>query len=241
MDTFFLTTFNKELFDEYANKFIESYLNTEQQVPLVCYVEEDDFSIYPQHKNITYFNLFKESQEISKFIDRNKNRPVPGYRYDAIRFCYKVYAQCSGRTLGKRQVFIDADCVFLESIPLKWFDEFIEDKDFAYYPRQDYYSETGFVMYNCESETVQKFFDAFVEMYNTDKVYTVRTQNDSVIFDVVLRFFPNRTEKLHGENDKLDLKYHRHVMARCPILSPYIDHKKGNRKKMSKSPELIGV
>lgn len=240
MNNFFLTTFNKDLFNEYAYNFIKTYIDTEQEVPLFCYVEEDDFDMYPQHPNITYLNLFKEVPEILKFIERNKNRPIPGYRYDAIRFSYKVYAQYAGRNLGKRQVFIDADSIFHKKIPLEWFDEFIEDKDFAYYPRPDYYSETGFVMYNCESQTVQNFFDSFIEMYNTDKVYTVRTQNDSVIFDVVLSFFPNRTEKLHGAGDKLDLKYNRHVMARCPVLSPYVDHKKGNRKIMSKSPEWIG-
>lgn len=240
MNTYFLTTFNKELFDEYVeDNFFKTYIETNQTVPLVCYVEEDDFSIYPQHPNITYYNLFKETPEILNFIDRNKDRPVPGYRYDAIRFAYKVYAQYAGRNLGKRQVFIDADCVFLKQIPEKWFDDFIEDKDFAYYPRPEYYSETGFVMYNCESKTTQKFFESFVEMYNTDRIYTVRTQNDSVIFDVVMSFFPNRTEKLHGPGDNLDLKYHRHVMARCPVLSPYIDHKKGDRKFMKHSPELI--
>ena len=76
MDTFFLTTFNKRLYDEYAKNLIDTYLETKQTVPLVCFVEEEDTSIYPQHDNIFYYNLFEEAPSIKKFIKRNKNRPV---------------------------------------------------------------------------------------------------------------------------------------------------------------------
>ena len=132
MDTFFLTTFNKRLYDEYAKNLIDTYLETKQTVPLVCFVEEEDTSIYPQHDNIFYYNLFEEAPAIKKFIKRNKNRPVPGYIYDGVRFSYKVYAQYAGRKLGKKQFFIDADCVFRKQIPESWFDEFIGDCDFSY-------------------------------------------------------------------------------------------------------------
>jgi len=33
MDTFFLTTFNKRLYDEYAKNLIDTYLETKQSVP----------------------------------------------------------------------------------------------------------------------------------------------------------------------------------------------------------------
>ena len=29
-------------------------------------------------------------------------------------------------------------------------------------------------------------------------------------------------------------------MATCPMLSPYVDHRKGNRKQMDRSPEWKG-
>ena len=38
---FFITTFNKRLFDKYAHTFINSYLACKHNIPLVCYVEED--------------------------------------------------------------------------------------------------------------------------------------------------------------------------------------------------------
>ncbi len=239
MDNFFLTTFNIELYNKYAKNLINTYIETKQIVPLICYVEEDDFTIYPQYENITYYNLYREVPEIKKFIERNKNRKVISYIYDGIRFCYKVYAQYAGRNLGKRQFFIDADCVFRKQIPEEWYDNFIGDCDFSYYPRPSYYSETGFIAFNCLSELTQKFFEEYIGAYNSDQIYNMRSQNDSVVFDIVLKNFPQRTEKLHGLGDNLDPKYHKHVMARCPILSPYIDHKKGNRKVQRNSPELV--
>jgi len=239
MDTFFLTTFNKRLYDEYAKNLIDTYLETKQSVPLVCFVEEEDTSIYPEEDNIYYYNLFEKAPSIKKFIERNKSRKVEKYIYDGVRFSYKVYAQYAGRTLGKKQFFIDADCVFRKQIPKQWYDDFIGECDFSYYPRPSYYSETGFIAFNCESKLVQDFFESYVGAYDTDEIYNTRSQNDSVVFDIILEKYPNRTEKLHGPGDNLDLHYHRHVMARCPVLSPYVDHKKGNRKIQKQSPELL--
>jgi hypothetical protein len=239
MSNYFLTTFNKKLYDEYAKDLIGTYLDTHQRIPLYCYVEEDDFSIYPQHSKITYLNIFEETP-ISDFIGKYNRGKVDDYLLDAIRFSYKVYAQCAGRKWGDRQFFIDADCVFLKQIPMDWYDNFIGDKDFSYYPRPSYYTETGFVTYNCKSEVVHRFFDKFQEVYDTGKIFDYKQQNDSYIFDRVMEMFPEATAKFHGGGDSInDHQFHRHVMARCPILSPYVDHRKGGRKQQKNSPELL--
>jgi hypothetical protein len=245
MSNYFLTTFNKKLYDEYAKELINTYLDTNQHIPLYCYVEEDDFSIYPQHSKIVYLNIFKESpilDFIKKYDEGEVFDPLSSDRYvkDAVRFAYKVYAQCAGKNLGDRQFFIDADCIFLKQIPMDWYDSFIDDKDFSYYPRPSYYTETGFVTYNCKSEVVHKFFDKFQEIYDSGKIFDYEQQNDSYIFDRVMEMFPEATAKFHGGGDSInDHEFHRHVMARCPILSPYIDHRKGGRKNMKRSPELL--
>ena len=144
MSNYFLTTFNKKLYDEYAKDLIQSYLDTHQYPPLYCYVEEDNILLYPQHPKIKYLNIFRETP-IAAFVKKYQRGDVDNYIMDAVRFAYKVYAQCGGRHLGNRQFFIDADCVFLKQIPLEWYDNFIGDRDFSYYPRPSYYTETGFV------------------------------------------------------------------------------------------------
>ena len=50
-DKFFITTFNKRLYDDYAHKFLQTYKpETNQTIKLICYVEED--YQYPNYKLI---------------------------------------------------------------------------------------------------------------------------------------------------------------------------------------------
>ena len=57
MKKIFVTTFNFQLYNKYAGKLIDSYIKTNQEIDLYCYVE-DDVNLYPKHKNIFYLNLF---------------------------------------------------------------------------------------------------------------------------------------------------------------------------------------
>ena len=62
MDIFFVTTFNSRLYKEYAHNFIETYINTNQEIPVICYVD-DDYN-YPTHNNITYIKLHEAIPQI---------------------------------------------------------------------------------------------------------------------------------------------------------------------------------
>tara|TARA_B100000676_G_C17678013_1_gene629853 strand:+ start:297 stop:638 length:342 start_codon:yes stop_codon:yes gene_type:complete len=89
----FVTTFNHSLFEKYAHKLIDSYINTEQDFELYCYVE-DDINLYPKDKKITYLNLFVEQPSCFKFIERNKFKSNKNsqisYLLDSVKFSYKV-------------------------------------------------------------------------------------------------------------------------------------------------------
>ena len=37
-DKFFITTFNKRLYDDYAHKFLQTYAETGQTIKMICYV-----------------------------------------------------------------------------------------------------------------------------------------------------------------------------------------------------------
>ena len=37
-DKFFITTFNKILYDDYAHQFIKTYIDTKQSIKVICYV-----------------------------------------------------------------------------------------------------------------------------------------------------------------------------------------------------------
>ena len=36
-DKFFITTFNKRLYDDYAHKFLQTYAENNQTIKLICY------------------------------------------------------------------------------------------------------------------------------------------------------------------------------------------------------------
>jgi len=244
MKKFLVTTFSKKIYDDYAHNLIETYLSTKQSIPLVCYVEEDVTS-YPQHEGVFYLNLFERSPDCVRFVENNKNPPkgfthtLKSYRHDAVRFCYKSYSQYDAKSLGEQMFFIDADCVFLKTIPLSWYNKFLDGKCFGYYPRsKSYYTETGFIAYDLKKELVQVFFDRFIDHYNSGRLWDFpKGQVDCVVFDEAmnsLRGRPDFSEKRWGA------EVQGHVMAMCPMLKPFIDHKKGERKNMKYSPEREG-
>ena len=57
MKKIFVTTYNKKLYDQYANQLITSYLATQQTLPMYVFVEDDPKS-NPQINNVHYHNLF---------------------------------------------------------------------------------------------------------------------------------------------------------------------------------------
>ena len=71
-DKFFITTFNKRLYDDYAYKFLQTYAETKQTIKMICYVEED--YQYPNYAGITYVNILKEMPELVAFKERHKDK-----------------------------------------------------------------------------------------------------------------------------------------------------------------------
>ena len=115
MKKIFVTTFNHNLFEKYAKKLINSYINTNQQLPLYCYVE-DDVDLYPKHENIFYLNLYTQQPSCFQFVERNKMKSNEeskiSYLLNAVRFSYKVFAQSDARKYADQFFYIDADIIF---------------------------------------------------------------------------------------------------------------------------------
>ena len=173
MKKIFVTTFNNRLFKKYAEELINSYVKTDQEIDLYCYVE-DDVALYPKHKNIFYLNLYNEQPESFKFVERNKKKSQQGseisYLLDAVRFSYKVFAQSDARKYADQFFFIDADTEFLKKIPQSWFEECLPtDTVISIYDRLGYYTEPGFIGFNTMplNKKNQKFLDVFFQQYTS--------------------------------------------------------------------------
>ena len=250
MKKIFVTTFNKALFDKFAYKLIETYINTNQIIPLYCYVE-DDINLYPKHENIFYVNLFTNQPECKKFVERNKeknkNLPKNVYLLDSVRFSYKVFAQSDSRKYGEHIFYIDADTYFIKSIPSDWYDTCLPENIFtSFYDRLGYYTESGFLAFNGSLKTekgvklIDLFFALYTSYYTKDLIYSLPAFTDCHAFDAArMRFIflsPNiQKYKIYKEKKLGDRKLwfstgKLNVMDTDNFINDYIVHEKGAKK-----------
>jgi hypothetical protein len=236
MDKFFITTFNKRLYDKYANIFIKSYIEYNHNIPLVCYVEED--IDYPHKDKIKYINLYNVMPELTKFKERHKDKiwiDDSNFLQNAVRFSYKVFAQAHASKEGKKFMWLDADNQFHNTITTEFFDTFIPDDNFvSYYGRQNF-TECGVIGFNSKLQEVnKKFFDIYLSYYTKDLIWNLPDKTDCHAFDETrkqMQGTPGYKEILKGDGRT------GHVIARDKTINIYIDHKKGKRKFQPYSPE----
>jgi hypothetical protein len=157
-DKFFITTFNKRLYDDYAHQFIQTYIDTKQTIKVICYVEED-FD-YPKHDNITYVNILQEMPELVLFKERHKDKiwnDDSDFLQNAVRFCHKVFAQYHASKLKKKFMWLDADNIFIKQIPDNFMDTFIPGDTFTTFYGRSHYTECGVVGFNCTLDISKTF------------------------------------------------------------------------------------
>ena len=235
----FVTTFNKRLYDDYAHQLIDSYKATNQKPGLLVFVE-DSPKLYPKVDNVQYENIFDFEPDLKDFIQRNKHRVANNFYEQAIRFSYKVFAQSAARAWADKIFYVDSDCKFMDTIHDSWYQNCLPDLTFlSFYHRPSQYTETGFVAFNNRSLVVDDFFREYKKWYITDKVYSIKKLGknfwtDCHTLDGTRQMFkddPRYSEKPLGDGRN------GHIMARDTFLNPYIDHRKGQRKKQANSPE----
>ena len=232
----FVTTMNKKLFDDYGKDLLVSYMNTSQKYPIYVYVE-DDISKYPIMKNVIYVPLFEEEPECENFVRRNKNKEVASFMFDAVRFSYKVFAQCNASKHGGKMYYVDGDSVFTKTMDDEILDMLLPDKVcVSHYYRQGMYTETGFIGFNMNHECMQYFIEHYRNLYINDTVYGLSHYTDCHTFDNTRKIMTNKFSDEYYEK-KLGDGGTGHIMARCNLIHDYLDHRKGKRKLQKHSPE----
>ena len=232
-ETFFITSFNRKLYDDYAYQFLQTYADTKQTIKVICYVEED--YQYPNYSGITYVNMMNEIPELVAFKERHKDKVMVGtdnFRQDAVRFCHKVFAQHHASKLNKKFVWLDADNIFVKQFPNDFIDKFIPDDVFTTFYGRKEYTECGMLGFNCTLDVKKKFFDTYINYYTKDHIYDLKFKTDCHAFDAT------RSRIIIKERNKADGK-DGHIIARDKEVNQYIDHKKGRRKYQPHSAEWI--
>lgn len=253
----FVTTFNKDGYEKYGQKMLESFIENwpgDQQI--IVYVE--GFDLDPKFirnskivvKDITHI------KDLQAFKERHKDNPkangywpvdtaVPSFRHDAVRFSHKVFALSDAFATVQREskgmIWLDGDTITFRPVPDSFLTEVVPLSFFNEQGRQPYgitylgrsrqYTECGFVCYNTKHPLMQDFWTTFAGMYVNDTIFDLSEWHDSFVFDHVRKLYEGKGMQNHNLTPKIATG-HPFINSR---LGEYMDHMKGNRKQLGRS------
>lgn len=154
------------------------------------------------------------------------------FRYDAYKFCKKVFAieLVAGMHRPDVLIWLDADTVTHAPVPMSLIDSVLHpDAHIAALMRSGYHSECGFVVYNLRHSYTRVFISTFAKLYATDDVFKINEWHDSFVFDWLC-------ENMKMKMAPIPSKDKSHPFAHSE-LGLYMDHLKGARKNYTWSPD----
>lgn len=257
-----VTTFNESGMVQYGQRMIDTFnANWPESIKLHVYHEKclphnpnpDKIVFYDldQVQPLTNFknkwkDVPKANGDVSSDPIRSKRRDAgKGFKWHAIRFSHKVYAifDCASKSPSDVLVWMDADTVCHSPITLEKIHSLIpDDKDLCFLGRKGKFSECGLYSMNLRSKFIKKFLNEFQRVYDDAEngIFLMDEWHDSFVFDEVRKRITgisqlNWSERLGdlrpGPNNSAGEGH--------PLINSewgaYLDHLKGERKKIGRS------
>lgn len=247
-----VTTFHAKGYEQYAQKFINTYLKTwPHSINLHAYTE--DCKISETAANLIVRDLHSSSQPLVNFKNRWRNVPKAngdvsqdpirskrrdagkGFKWDALRFSHKVYSifHCAANCDADILIWMDADMICHSPITENIITSLIpEEKDLCFLGREGKFSECGLYSINLRRPQAKKFLTRFQEYYDDAEngIFTLDEWHDSFVFDAVRKDVPmNELDWAKGM-----IKGEGHPLINS-AWGGYLDHLKGKRKEYGKS------
>jgi len=226
--TLVVTAFNERLYKSYAHRFVDTFPT--DLLTLKIY-SEDVLDIKSTHLHIH-----------RDFVERNSYRPVSSYKFDSVRFCYKVYAIAQALEDYAyddydRLLWIDADTVFHKQIDEDWITTHLYKKDclMTYMGRPNYYSECGLLLFNLAHPRTHNYINSVRNLYDTDNIYLLKEWHDSYIWDSVRQQYEAKGNRFNNIGVEHKVKAG-HIQAY--LFGEWFDHLKGKRKQIGYSKEI---
>lgn len=245
----YVTSFNKKLYNDYGKDFLKTF-NFEGDLVLFS---EEDMNFIHKELNIKYNliigNLFNIDKDFLSFYNRNKERNIKdaeiGFRFNAIRFSYKVFSLINAYKYFKNEkydlmVWLDGDMIFKKVLKNDYIVNKLTDNDtlLSYLGRKNgrCYSECGFLIFNLKHNYIKKYLNEIKECYLTNKIYELDEWHDSYIWDYFrIKFEIIYKIKNFNISSRLGCKQNvNHIIDVTP-LKEYLDHLKGDIRKEIKT------
>jgi len=261
----FITTFNEELYDEYAKNFLETFIEkSDKSIRLNIFYDGNFDEIKKKYAlNIDKIRFFEfQSKEWNNFyrkfghltdangyrfkcVDGIDKLEGPSYRWRAVKFSFKVfsvYLASKIEDISSDIVWIDADNVCINNFNEENIKQFLpnEDELMSYFGRDTVppefpHSETGFVGFNLRHEKFNSFIKTAISFYTTGELFSLKFYHDCLVYDTTREIFEMAGVKFRNLSGEFISEEHPLVKSE---LGKYFDHLKGEkRKNMGFSPD----
>lgn len=243
-----VTTFNQAGYDKYGSRMIDTFLlNWPKEVHLYVYAEDctvtqaaPNLTVYDFHKQVPQLIAFKEQYRddlrangklaIGPVDKKGKYQGI-GFKWDAVRFCHKIYAVCDLSIRSTDTViWMDADMVCHTAMPLEFLEKMIPaSAGVAYLGRNKKYTECGLYALNCSLPDTKEFIKRFQAAYDSAEtgIFKMTEWHDSWVFDRIRETMPATWAQLNWNKGIVQGEGH-------PLINSewgaYLDHLKGKRK-----------
>ncbi len=232
-----VTTFNAAGYERYGKRMVETFhARWPSAVALLVLAEGCAGSVI----NALDFNLHVPSAAAFKRTHR-ENALAAGkigggynFRYDAIRFCHKVFAMefASWHAIAvgyDALIWIDADTVTHTDVPAAFVESLLPaHADVAYLARKTKFTETGFVVFRATTPGLG-IIRRLANLYRSGGVFGLREWHDAYAFDHVREHMQTH-HGLRGHSLSGDFEHTDHPFVNGP-LGAYMDHLKGESRK----------
>lgn len=203
-----VTSFNEEGWKLYGRRFVETFIkHWPKKVRLLAYHHDFYPTPRPAASNVEYRDLVALSPDLLEFRKKfafadGKQQGEYNYRLDAQKFCHKVFALLHARTklhedyaliktLDGKHVFdqemwmlwLDADTMTQRDFPLDALRRMLGD-DLVHMGRTRInYSETSFLGFNMERDTVLAFLEDVHKLYVSGELFAYSEHHDGFVFE----------------------------------------------------------
>jgi hypothetical protein len=241
-----ITTFNSQGLKQYGQRMIDTFeKHWPAEVDLIACAEHCHPVITKQ--NVKVYDLLQLSTPLNTFIERHRNNPQAhglagppevfdpkkSFRWDAVRFAYKIYsiALVSNYTSNGWLIWLDADTFTHSNITIADLERLCPASAMISYlgRGERYHSECGWVAYNLDHPETRKFIMELKDMYNQDKIFDLPEWHDSYVWDVIRRKYQSKNQfyNLSPALQKPGRAGHPFINSE---LGRFMDHLKGTRK-----------
>lgn len=246
--TVVLTTFHAAGYQQYGQRFLESFYTCwPSDIPLWIVAEDVDVPelagrsvVFDQRATLqalqAFKRRFKDDPHANGLDPRGSGKK--NFRWDAVRFSNKVFAVTFGIRKAMAEGFdqllwLDADTVTHREIPLSFIAEMApRDNELTAYLNRKGTPECGWVGYNLRHPLIGEFADRFERAYAGGDFLRLKESHDSFIFwELMKEFEVDRKVRWKALGDA---KATGHIFVNSK-LGQYMDHLKGDRKEAGRS------